>query len=93
MLSKIGGFCSGTVLAAGFALYMDDLIYSQMRKHILHPLTVLTMKDMSKDPITFSELRSVGEGTSTFLSQFKPHALLNPNLRKLLLDDSEFSTP
>jgi hypothetical protein len=39
------------------------------------------------------DISNVGSGTATFLSQLKPHAILNPNVKALLIDDKEYSTP
>lgn len=38
MLWQIGGFCTGTALSAAFVVSMNDLIYSQFRRHIIHPV-------------------------------------------------------
>jgi hypothetical protein len=43
MISKIGGFTIGVALSCTFVAKMDDMMYSQLKKHIIYPVQILAL--------------------------------------------------
>jgi len=42
--------------------------------------------------ITVDDLREVGQGAGTFVSQFKPNAMNRVSAKHLLIDDKDYSS-
>jgi len=51
------------------------------------------MKLRSHEKLTTDDIKEVSKGALDFASYIKPHALMNPNVKQLLLDDKDYSTP
>lgn len=93
MLYKVGGFALGTSLGAGFVCVMDDIIYGQLRQNVILPFKQVISTASGKHQVNIDELINVGSGTANFVSQFKPHELGRTNVKALLLNDEDYSTP
>lgn len=66
---------SGTFVAGGAAgilmiINMDDLMYGQLRRHVIHPFRML----VSQPSVESKEIMELGSGAGKFASQFRPHA-------------------
>lgn len=57
MLWHIGGFCAGTVISAAFVVQMNDIIYTQLRRHVVQPFQIMKMKD--RDNIDMEDLKRI----------------------------------
>lgn len=74
MFKHLGGFCIGATMSGTFVLFMDDLIYTQMRRHIIHPVQIMAMKNKGLDMhgqetnggIEFNDIKQIGKGASAF---------------------------
>jgi hypothetical protein len=92
MLSKLGGFAAGSLISVSFVCNMDDIIYGQFRRNIINPFRGLIYKSEEKG-VSLEDLMVLGEGTANFASQFKPHGLGRTNVKALLMNDENYSTP
>ena len=82
-------FTIGAGISTLFVLKMDDLIYYQIRRHLIHPIYVLT----NQKEISSNDIKDLGTGTRDLIQQFKPHGLQKVSAKKLLIDDKDYSTP
>ena len=82
----------GLGLSTMFIATMDDMIYSNMRKNIIMPLSMVGVKG-SKGNFESSDMKEVASGTANFLKEIKPHALTPSNAKELILKDADYSTP
>jgi hypothetical protein len=57
-------FTAGTAIGTFSVLRMDDMIYTQLKRHVVIPVQVLT----NQQNITVDDLREVGQGAGTFAS-------------------------
>jgi hypothetical protein len=65
-LKHSAGFIAGISISVGFVLNMDDIIYGQLRRHLVQPVHVLTMK--SKEELVFQDIKDLGKSASTLMS-------------------------
>lgn len=84
---------SGTFVAGGAAgvlmvINMDDLMYGQLRRHVIHPFRML----ISQPTVESKEIMELGAGAGKFASQFRPRATARVSAKQLLLDDEDYST-
>ena len=79
----------GVGLGAYGALKLDDMVYTQLKKHIILPFQVLA----NSQNIQPQDLKEIGVGTKTFIKQFKPLAMDKRNAKALMIDDGDYSTP
>lgn len=79
---------AGSTVGAYMVLRMDDMVYNQLRRHVIVPFQVLR----NSEKISKDDLRDVGVGTKNFLMQFKPMATTRVSAKKLLMDDGDYST-
>jgi len=80
------GLTFGLGLGIGFASTMDEVIYFQMRKTIILPMMMVSVKKQQQleeggvysasDKI--DDIKTVGSGALSFLDYMKPHAF-EPN--------------
>ncbi len=90
ILYKVGGFTAGTAIGTSFVCGMDDLIYGQLRRNVVIPVKQLFQP---RQQVNLDDLLVVGQGAANFASQFKPHALGPTNVKALLMNDNDYSTP
>ena len=79
----------GLGLGAYGALKLDDMVYTQLKKHVILPFQVLA----NSQNIQTNDLKEIGVGTKTFIKQFKPLAMDKRNAKALMIDDGDYSTP
>ena len=91
VLNHIGGFTAGAGLSAFFVLNMNDVIYSQMRRHMIAPILNISIKDKSE--LGLKDVTDLGKGSYEFAKQFRPHALYGNSAKNLILEDKNYSTP
>lgn len=89
MLQKSVNFSVGVGVGAYSALKMDDLIYSQLRRHMIIPIQVLT----NTAQISQTELNELGLGTKNMMRTLAPAGLNRVSAKTLLIDDKDYSTP
>jgi len=81
-------FGAGGAIGAYAVLKMDDMMYTQLRRHVIVPFQVLK----NSEKISKDDLVEVGVGAKTFVGQFKPMATNRVSAKKLLMDDGDYST-
>ena len=84
-VKKSVGFTAGGLTSAYFVLKMDDMVYSQLRRHIILPFRMVTNQQ--------GDISELGTGTRDFIYQFRPLAMKKTSAKQLLLDDHDYSTP
>jgi hypothetical protein len=70
-LRKSLTFGAGTAVGGYCVLKMDDMVYSQLKRHVVIPFQVLT----NSQNITVDDLKEVSSGANAFAKQFKPLAM------------------
>ena len=88
VVKKSGSFAAGGVVGVLMVINMDDLMYGQLRRHVIHPFRIL----INKPSFESKEIMEVGAGAVTFASQFKPRATSRVSAKQLLIDDGDYST-
>lgn len=91
MLYKVGGFVTGGMLSTGLVLNMDDLIYGQFRRNIILPMMNVLYPQNSG--VSLDDVIALGQGSRNFAAQFKPQAMGPTNVKALLMNDNDYSTP
>jgi len=71
---------------------MDDLIYGGLRKNIIMPVSMVSIKG-SQGTVDRADIKTLGEGTKSFMREMSPHALTPSNAKELILKDADYSTP
>lgn len=66
VLNTVGGFALGTGISVTFILTMDDVIYRQMRRNVIVPISGLYNKDRSE--LELNDIKSVGSSSMNFIS-------------------------
>jgi hypothetical protein len=61
-------FGAGTAVGTYCVLKMDDMVYSQLKRHIVIPFQVLT----NSQHVTVDDLKEVSSGASSFAQYYKP---------------------
>jgi hypothetical protein len=80
------GLTFGTGLGITFACTMDDVIYFQMRKSVILPMMMVSVRRSQEldEKVEYStsdkvaDIKTVGWGALNFLDYMKPHAF-EPN--------------
>lgn len=85
ILKKSVGFSVGGLTSAYMVLKMDDMVYSQLRRHVILPFRMVTNQQ--------GDISELGAGTRDFIYQFRPLAMNKTNAKALLIDDHDYSTP
>jgi hypothetical protein len=77
MFRNLAGFCIGATASGIFVLRMDDIIYTQMRRHIIHPIQILALRSRETDELAKSkglqngigidDIKQIGYGAGAFL--------------------------
>jgi len=75
-----------------FIATMDDLIYGGLRKNIIMPVSMVSIKG-SQGTVDRADIKTLGEGTKSFMREMSPHALTPSNAKELILKDADYSTP
>ena len=76
----------------GFACNMDDVIYFQMKKNVMLPLAMASVRRQNNE-LSLDDIKDIGTGTGEFLASFKPKAVgLGGDARLLMVNDGNYST-
>lgn len=70
---------------------MDDVIYTQMRRNLVQPFHIMSLRDRTTPDL--EDVQRLKEGAQNFAEFMKPKALLSPNVKALLMDEKNYSTP
>ena len=70
-LWQLGGLGVGAGMGSGLVMNLDDISYGQLRKHLLHPLFVLS----SKKAISLEDISQIKDGAGHVAQEFKPRGL------------------
>ena len=60
---KGGAFAVGSSIGVFLIINMDDLMYTQLQRHVIHPFRYLVTK---QTPIETKEILEVGQGAGSF---------------------------
>ena len=85
-------FTVGIGVSTMFVATMDDLIYSNFRKNVIMPFQMVLVKSPAGMPAS-QGVKELAQGTKSFASEMKPHALMPTNAKELILKDADYSTP
>ena len=85
ILGKSVGFSVGSLTSAYFVLKMDNMVYAQLRRHVILPFYMVTNKG--------ADVSELAAGTRDFVTLFRPLAMKKTSAKALLLDDHDYSTP
>lgn len=88
VVKKSGSFVAGGAVGVVMVINMDDLMYAQLRRHVIHPFRLL----VNKPSFESREVMDVGLGAGRFMAQFKPNATTRVSAKQLMLDDGDYST-
>ncbi len=91
----LGGIGIGVGASAMVVANIDDVTYRSLRRNIIRPMQVLSLRKQMQDEeniVTPHEgVKDLAAGTSSFLQDIRPRALLNSNVKALLVDDKDFT--
>ena len=79
----------GSSIGVLLVINMDDLMYAQLQRLVIHPFRMLINKPT---PVESKEIMDLGSGAGRFAAQFKPRATTRVSAKELLLDDGDYST-
>ena len=79
----------GTTFGAFCALRMDDMIYLQLRRHMIQPITII----LNTRSLNNQSLNELGLGTKEIYDQLRLKATKPTNTRELLVKDQDYSQP
>lgn len=87
------GFGLGVTSGVTFISFLDDLIYSDMRKNIFMSYKMVAGSSGSQAENRLEQAKAVANGTVKFFDKIKPQALMPGNAKELMLKDADYSTP
>lgn len=87
------GFGLGVASGVSFVSFLDDLIYSDLRKNVFMSYKMVSMTSGSQADSKLEQAKSVAQGTIKFFDKIKPQALIPGNAKELMLKDADYSTP
>ena len=93
VVSSSAKFTAGVAFSTVFIATMDDVIYSNLRKNIIMPMSMITVRSPSVGSVSSEDLKEVAKGTKSFIGEMRPHALIPSNAKDLMLKDADYSTP
>lgn len=65
VLKRGGSFVAGGSLGVFMIVYMDDMMYTQLQRHVIYPFRILIVKPT---PVEARDVMDVGSGAGTFFS-------------------------
>jgi hypothetical protein len=87
------GFATGVATGVTFVSFLDDLIYSDLRKNVFMSYKMVSMTGGSQSEIKLEQAKAVANGTAKFFEKIKPQAMTPGNAKELMLKDADYSTP
>ena len=85
-------FTAGLGLTTVFVATMDDVIYSNFRKNVIMPFQMVLVRAPS-GKVDQEDIKDVISGTSSFVNDMRPHAILPASAKELMMKDVDYSTP
>lgn len=90
--STTAKFSFGLGITTVFISTMDDVIYANFRKNVILPFQMVSIKG-SHGELNVQDVKSVAQGTRSFMRELTPHGLAPANAKELILKDADYSTP